>query len=163
MGSVVKILEKLNEAGSPIEIMDNASFSVPFISEQNGKMYLVLFSFTSQFSFSDMSEKITVDKVFYINPNDISEYIVKDAQDIQLTDERLTLFSRNRDGSEGISSAEKYNRLVELTDEIIANSGDLKRIVSEYADIFSNYVSAELVPYYLALGHDYFLWLNSLI
>ncbi len=163
MGSVVKILEKLNEAGSPIEIMDNESFSVPFISEQNGRIYLVLFSFTSQFSFNDMSEKTTVDKVFYINPNDISEYIVKDAQDIQLTDEKLILFSRNSDGSEGISSAEKYNRLVELTDEIIANSGDLKRIVSEYADIFSNYVSDELAPYYLTLGHDYFLWLNSLI
>lgn len=85
------------------------------------------------------------------------------AQDIQLTDERLNLFSRNSDGSEGISSTEKYNRLVELTDEIIANTGDLKSIVSEYANTISNYVTAELVPYYLALGRDYFLWLNSLI
>ena len=57
MGSVVKIIEKLNEMGSPIEIMDNESFSVPFISEQGEKMYLTLFSFTSQFGFGDVIKK----------------------------------------------------------------------------------------------------------
>ncbi len=163
MGSVVKIIEKLNEMGSPIEIMDNESFSVPFISEQGEKMYLTLFSFTSQFGFGDVDKKNIVSTVFYINPNNISEYIAKDVQDIRLTDEKIALFSRSNEELEKISEVDKYNRLVELTDEIIANSGDLKKNVFEYADTISNYVSNDLAPYYLALGHDYFMWLNSLI
>lgn len=163
MDSVVKIIEKLNGIGSPIEIMDNESFSIPFISEQDGKMCLTLFSYTSQFDFSEMNEKTTVSNIFYINPNNISEYVVKNAQDVRLTDETITLFSKDNEEFEKISVADQYRRLVELTDEIIANSGDLKRIVSEYANIISDFVSKELVPYYLALGHDYFLWLNSLI
>lgn len=163
MGSVVKIMEKINETGSPIEIMDNESFSIPFISEQDGKMCLTLFSFTSQFDFGDANEKITVMNIFYINPNDTSEYAVRDAQEVRLTDERIALFSRNNGETEKMPAADKYSRLVELTDEIIHNSGDLKKTVSEYADIISDFVSKKLEPYYLALGHEYFLWLNSLL
>lgn len=163
MGSVVKIMDKLNEMGSPIEIMDNESFSIPFVSERDGKMYLTLFSYTSQFDFDKMSENVSLSNIFYINPNDITEYVVKDAKNIQLTDEKIALFSRDNEKIEEMSVADKYRRLVELTDEIIGNSGDLKRIVIEYADIVSNFVSKELEPYYLALGNDYFMWLNGLL
>lgn len=163
MNSVVKIIEELNGIGSPIEIMDNESFSIPFISEQDGKMYLVLFSYTSQFDFREKSEIVTVSNIFYINPNDINEYIVQDAQDIHLTDERIALFSRENDKFEEMTAADKYKRLVELTDEIIINSADVTQYASEYADIISVFVGKELEPYYLTLGHDYFSWLNSLI
>ena len=147
MGSIVKIIEKLNEIGSPIEIMDNESFSIPFISEQDGKMCLTLFSFTTQFDFGNMNEKTTVSSIYYINPNDISEYIVKDAQNIQPTNESIALFSRRNREVEKMPAADKYSRLVELTDEIITNSGDLKKTVAEYADIISNLASEELEPY----------------
>lgn len=163
MGSVVRIIEELNGIESPIEIMDNESFSIPFISEQDGKMCLVLFSYTSQFNFREKSEKVTVSNIFYINPNNVSEYVVRDAQDVQLTDEKISLFSRENEKLGEMSAADKYRRLVELTDEIIANTGNLKKTVSEYADIISGFVGKELESYYLALGHDYFLWLNSLI
>lgn len=163
MSSVVRIIEELNEVGFPIEIMDNESFSIPFISEQDGKMCLVLFSYTSQFDFKEKSEQITVNNVFYINPNNTSEYTTRNAKDILLTDERIALFSNKNEKISKMSTIDQYKRLVELTDEIIVHSGDMKKTVSEYADIISGFVGNELEPYYLALGHDYFMWLNSLI
>lgn len=123
----------------------------------------MLFSYTSQFNLREKSEKVTVSNIFYINPNNVSEYVIRDVQDVQLTDEKISLFSRENEKLGEMSAADKYRRLVELTNEIIANTGKRKKTVSEYADIISGFVGKELESYYLALGYDYFLWLNSLI
>ena len=162
MNSICKIMGMLNSPQSPVELMDNESFSIPFVSEHRGEMRLTLFSYSSQHSYG-ADGKTTVQNVYYINQNDLSDCDVQDAKALPPGDRTIRLFSRNNKVLKSVSVAEKYQRVLVLTDEILSGRGDMKVIVSEYADIASDLMIEELLPYYLTLGREYFLWLNSYI
>lgn len=58
---------------------------------------------------------------------------------------------------------DKYDSLVDITDQILNNSEDMKKQVNRYADYFCACVSDQLKSYYWKYGKKYFTWLNSLL
>ena len=162
MNSVVDLLDIINGERSPIEIRDNEAFSVPFITEHEGRKMLTLLCYSSQFSFGG-SGSTRVNKVFYINPDDISDFTVEPVEPTVQKEEQLKLFSQNVDDSNAIPAGDRYRRLLDLTEIILDRKDIQKKTVLEYAELISGITNETLESYYLAYGHDYFMWLESFI
>lgn len=159
MNSVEKIMEWVNSEKSPIRIRSNESFSIPFISERDNKMYLTLFSYSRPFHFGGSGGEVHVNDVFYINPNDLTDFIADTVELRETNDTDLSLFNAERKHSE-MPSSDIYHELVLLTDKIIREPRNAEEHVSRYSELFSQYVPSDLKPYYIQLGKTYFKWLN---
>ena len=160
MNSVEKIMEWVNSEQSPIRIRSNESFSVPFVSERDHKMYLTLFSYSRSFQFGKTGGDVHVSNVFYINPNDLNDYIEESVGLVEAENADCSLFN-NEHNNNTIKSSDVYHELVLLTDKIIREPRRVDDIICRYSELLSQYVSGDLNPYYLQLGNAYFTWLNS--
>ena len=161
MNSVEKIMEWVNSEQSPIRIRSNESFSVPFVSERDHKMYLTLFSYSRSFQFGGTGGNVHVSDVFYINPNDLNDYIAEPVGLVEMEIADCPLFN-NEHGNNAIKSSDVYHELVLLTDQIIREPKRVNENINRYSELLSQYVGNDLQPYYLKLGKTYFKWLNSI-
>ena len=161
MNSVERIMEWVNSEQSPIRIRSNESFSILFVSERDHKMYLTLFSYSRSFQFGGTGGNVHVSDVFYINPNDLNDYIVEPVGFVEMEKADCPLFN-NEHGNNTIKSSDVYHDLVLLTDKIIREPKSVDDKICRYSELLSQYVSADLKPYYLQLGKKYFKWLNSI-
>ena len=75
----------------------------------------------------------------------------------------IKLFQRFNIPENILKDMDKYDSLVDITDQILNNSEDMKKQVNRYADYFCACVSDQLKSYYWKYGKKYFTWLNSLL
>lgn len=75
----------------------------------------------------------------------------------------INLFNRHNIPKDVINNTNKYDFLVDLTDEILTNPENIKEKIILYADYFCACVNNQLKAVYWQYGRTYFEWLNSLL
>lgn len=163
MMSVKIIVDWVNAYGSPIHIMDNEMLSIPFVADLDGKMYLSFFVYYIAGAYGNGEKKTMIRCIYYVNPRKLDKDIVcKDVKHCEYIPD-IKLFQRFNIPENILKDMDKYDSLVDITDQILNNSEDMKKQVNRYADYFCACVSDQLKSYYWKYGKKYFTWLNSLL
>ncbi len=163
MKTIKEIIKQVNSYELPIKIMDNESLSIPFIAEMDDKLYLAFFVYHMQGAYGDRDKKVMVRCVYYINPDDIDDIRVRKVENSCNAIPDIDLFSRENISEEMVDAANRYDFLVDLTDDILKDSNDKKEKANLYADYFCADVNDQLKAFYWKYGKKYFKWLNSLL
>ncbi|RHV78845.1 hypothetical protein DXB01_08670 [Clostridium sp. OF10-22XD] len=163
MKTIKEIIELVNSYNLPIQIMDNESLSIPFVSEVKGKLYLTFFVYYLQGAYGNAKRKVMVRCVYYINPKDLDDILERKVLNNCEDEPDINLFNRHNIPKDVINNTNKYDFLVDLTDEILTNPENIKEKIILYADYFCACVNNQLKAVYWQYGRTYFEWLNSLL
>ena len=71
MNSIEEIVEWINGENSPVQIMDNESWSVPMIIQRNNKMVVAMFVYSYTKVYGSGTYRYYVRRIYYIDPKNI--------------------------------------------------------------------------------------------
>ena len=148
MKTIKEIIELVNSYGLPIQIMDNESLSIPFVAEVKGKLYLTFFVYYLQGAYGNTKRKVMVRCVYYINPKNLDDILERKVLNNCEDEPDINLFNRHNIPKDVINNTNKYDFLVDLTDEILTNPENIKEKIILYADYFCACVNNQLKAVY---------------
>ena len=99
----------------------------------------------------------------YINPKNLDDILERKVLNNCEDEPDINLFNRHNIPKDVINNTNKYDFLVDLTDEILTNPENIKEKIILYADYFCACVNNLLKAVYWQYGRTYFEWLNSLL
>lgn len=162
MNSIEEIVEWINSENSPVQIMDNESWSVPMIIQRNNKMVVAMFVYSHTKIYGNEPYRYYVRRIYYIDPKNIHNVDMCKVETLSGHEILPDLFIKDDIPEEVVKDKEKYQKLVKLTDEIIRKPANVNMLLAGYSDYFCAFVSDELMQYYLHFGKMYFTWLSNL-
>lgn len=162
MNSIEEIVEWINSENSPVQIMDNESWSVPMIVQRNNKTVVAMFVYSLKKVYGSGTYRYYVRRIYYIDPKNIHNVDMCKVETVSGHEILPGLFIKDDIPEEVVKDKEKYQKLVKLTDEIIRKPANVNMLLARYSDYFCAFVSEELMQYYLHFGKMYFTWLSNL-
>ena len=162
MNSIEEIVEWINSENSPVQIMDNESWSVPMIVQRNNKTVVAMFVYSLKKVYGSGTYRYYVRRIYYIDPKNIHNVDMCKVETVSGHEILPGLFIKDDIPEEVVKDKEKYQKLVKLTDEIIRKPANVNILLARYSDYFCAFVSGELMQYYLHFGKMYFTWLSNL-
>ena len=162
MNSIEEIVEWINSENSPVQIMDNESWSVPMIVQRNNKTVVAMFVYSLKKVYGSGTYRYYVRRIYYIDPKNIHNVDMCKVETVSGHEILPGLFIKDDIPEEVVKDKEKYQKLVKLTDEIIRKPANVNMLLARYSDYVCAFVSEELMQYYLHFGKMYFTWLSNL-
>lgn len=162
MNKIRDFIDWINDIETRFPIRDNEVFSLPFTGRYKNSMKLVVFTYSSSMNFLEGTVSVRVKNAFYFEPSDYSKYEMVSMEESVL-EEEIPLFEKAAPLNSGGSLVEIYHRMLDLTEQIMSDQAVPKEVFHEYAACFNAYVGNTLKKYYLYLGKEFFLWIDSML
>ncbi|GHT85366.1 hypothetical protein FACS18947_4020 [Bacteroidia bacterium] len=160
MLGLAEVIKILNTDYSVLKLRENESLSLPFYATFDGKAYPAVFIYTA--IHEDGGTDFAVKKVCLFLSDDISDFVQKSIDDFPDAKHSGETLQNNQDVSTLDSIEKKYSDTIKLLDAIPHTGKALVEDAKKLIVLLNQVVPNPLMPYYFAIGSDYFQRINEL-